>query len=436
MILRVLAPALAAATGAAGGWWAASPGWTLVGAVLGVLAWSVSDGVMAARVVRWLTAPERSEVPALPGEWGQVVDLVYRRLRKLEKKARKSRARLDDFLSALQASPIGVVLLDEAWRIEWANPVAASHLGFDPQRDLGLCVRDQVRHPDFLAYLDEGDPGQEIEIDGDAGTAMQPTRVSVQVFPYGRKRHLLVSRDVTALHRADAMRRHFVANVSHEIRTPLTVLAGFVETMQTLPLQEEERRRHLALMAQQARRMQTLVDDLLTLSRLEGSPSPGMGEWTDVQELLEHVLQEARGLSQATAAPPHDVGCGEDHEAFEIAGVRSELLSAMSNLLSNAVRYTPPGGRIRAAWRRRDDGSAEFYVLDTGPGIAAEHLPRLSERFYRVDRSRSRETGGTGLGLAIVKHVVQRHGGRLEVHSEQGRGSRFMLVFPASRVRR
>ena len=243
----------------------------------------------------------------------------------------------------------------------------------------------------------------------------------------------MLTRDVTAVELAEAMRKDFVANVSHEIRTPLTVLSGFVETLQTLPIQEPERNVYLGLMSQQALRMQSLVSDLLTLSRLEGSPAPGLGEWLDCQDLLSQALQEAKGLSQAISHPPHDIR-SIDGPSFLVAGARSELLSALSNLLSNAVRYTPEGGLISAGWRLKD-GGAEFFVEDSGPGIEAEHLPRLTERFYRVDRSRSRETGGTGLGLAIVKHVVQRHGGQLDIASTLGKGSCFSFLLPASRVR-
>jgi two-component system phosphate regulon sensor histidine kinase PhoR len=204
--------------------------------------------------------------------------------------------------------------------------------------------------------------------------------------------------------------------------------------MQSLPLEEADRQRFLGLMSQQAQRMQTLVNDLLTLSRLEGSPVPGTGEWVDVSELLRQAVLEAQGLSAVIADPVHRIEVVPG-PALEVAGNRSELLSAMSNLLSNAVRYTPPGGRIRAGWRLVDDGAGEFFVEDTGPGIEAEHLPRLTERFYRVDRSRSRETGGTGLGLAIVKHVAQRHGGQVVVHSTVGRGSTFIIALPVTRVR-
>ena len=234
---------------------------------------------------------------------------------------------------------------------------------------------------------------------------------------------------------AEAMRRDFVANVSHEIRTPLTVLSGFIETLQTLPLKEPERNRYLALMAQQSVRMQTLVNDLLTLSRLEGSPFPGANDWMTTSALLAQCEQEARALSQVLVPHGHRIEF-DNGPLCELAGVQTELYSAMSNLVTNAIRYTPDTGLVRVSWTLLEDGRGTFKVTDRGPGIAPEHLPRLTERFYRVDRSRSRETGGTGLGLAIVKHVAQRHGAELHIESQLGQGSCFSIIFPAVRVRR
>lgn len=246
---------------------------------------------------------------------------------------------------------------------------------------------------------------------------------------------LLLSRDITALEQAEAMRRDFVANVSHEIRTPLTVLAGFVETLQTLVLEEPERQQYLGLMSHQAQRMQTLVNDLLTLSRLEGSPLPSVNEWVSVDHLMDQCEQEARDLSRILWGEPHELSF-ERSSACELAGAAVELHSAVSNLISNAIRYTPVGKRIDVAFRLGSDGEAVFVVKDQGPGIAQEHLPRLTERFYRVDRSRSRDTGGTGLGLAIVKHVAQRHGAELLIESVPGHGATFSITFPPHRVRR
>jgi two-component system phosphate regulon sensor histidine kinase PhoR len=226
------------------------------------------------------------------------------------------------------------------------------------------------------------------------------------------------------------MRRDFVANVSHEIRTPLTVLSGFIETMVNLPLTDVERRRVLELMSQQTVRMQTLVGDLLTLAQLEGSPRPAADRWVSLQKIFGQVHADAEALS----AGRHDLSF-EGSDGAQIAGAENELLSAVANLVNNAVRYTPSGGKVSVNWTVRVDGAGELEVRDSGIGIEREHIPRLTERFYRVDGSRSRDTGGTGLGLSIVKHVAQRHGGELEVDSEMGKGSSFRLVFPAARIR-
>jgi two-component system phosphate regulon sensor histidine kinase PhoR len=253
---------------------------------------------------------------------------------------------------------------------------------------------------------------------------------------YGEGRSLLLSRDITAVAQADAMRRDFVANVSHEIRTPLTVLSGFVETLQSIPMDAQATQHYLQLMSAQSDRMQSLVADLLMLSQLEGSQLPSTQEKVSLAALMLQVTTEAQAFSDWMA----NKGEGAVHQLefspvpdVYLLGARSELLSAVSNLVSNAIRYTPLGGRIQIHWSSTPEGLM-FTVKDSGPGIAAEHLPRLSERFYRVDRSRSRETGGTGLGLAITKHVMQRHGGELRIESVLGQGSTFKLVFPQSRV--
>jgi two-component system phosphate regulon sensor histidine kinase PhoR len=407
------------------------------GTWLGAFAWVLLDAWRARRLLKVL----RTDAASLPargaGVWGELSERIRHLLRAREQQTRQAETRLQEFLAAIQASPNGVVLLDEQGRIEWCNQTAAAQFGIDAERDLLQHLANLVRDPAFVAYLASWNYSRDVLINAPSNAGMRhghPTRLSVQVHPYAGNRRMLLTRDITALEQADAMRRDFVANVSHEIRTPLTVLAGFVETLQNLPLSADERTRYLALMGQQSHRMETLVNDLLTLSKLEGSAPPPGSQWTPVRALLAHSEEEAKGLSSRLNAQGHRLSVKVEAQS-ELAGSATELQSAMSNLLSNAVRYTPGGGSIELTWRLLPDGRAEFAVKDSGPGIAAEHIPRLTERFYRVDRSRSRETGGTGLGLAIVKHVAQRHGAELRIESRIGEGSRFALVFPVARVR-
>lgn len=424
------------------GWWLGGKEGAAPGLLIASIVWLLIDSLQTTRLLKWLRAEQNAEEPgSLPGAsppaggvWGEIADRTRRMLKNRDRRYQESQTRLNEFLAAMQASPNGVVLLDADGRIEWCNQTAAQHFGFDAQRDVMQHIANLVRNPAFTAYLASGNFSRDVMIPGGRSTPARPVRLAVHLHAYGRDRKLLLSRDVTALELAEAMRRDFVANVSHEIRTPLTVLSGFIETLQTLPLKEPERARYLGLMAQQSQRMQTLVNDLLTLSRLEGSPFPDTGEWVTSGALLAQCEQEARALSAVLAPAGHRLEF-EPGPPCELAGVQNELLSAMSNLVTNAVRYTPPSGLIKVSWRLLDDGRGEFQVQDTGPGIAAEHIPRLTERFYRVDRSRSRETGGTGLGLAIVKHVTQRHGAELRIESQPGQGSRFSIVFPAARVR-
>lgn len=431
--------------GGLAGWYAASSTHVttsallgvVVGVVLGGLGWFLIDLSRGVRLLRWLRVGDASDVAMSTGLWGEISDRARRLIRAREQMTRDSQKRLQDFLAAFQASPNGVVLLDAQGQIEWLNQMAATHFGLDAQRDMLQHLGNLVRDPGFASYFANHDYRSELVMPGRESTPARPVKLSVHLHPYGEGRLLLLSRDVTALEQAEAMRRDFVANVSHEIRTPLTVLGGFVETLQTLPLTDQERERYLALMAQQADRMQTLVSDLLTLSRLEGSPPPGASEWMPMPALMRQLEQEGHALSAVlnpSSVRLHQLVFDSLLEG-EIAGAPNELLSAMSNLVGNAIRYTSPGGEIHVRALLLLDGRAEFSVQDTGPGIAPEHIPRLTERFYRVDRSRSRDTGGTGLGLAIVKHVAQRHGAELKIESTPGKGSIFTIVFPASRVR-
>ncbi len=406
----------------------------LLAALVGCHVWLALDSMRGWRLLKWLRSGDTTQIPLGSGYWGEVFDRARKLVRSRDRVLAESDKRLQEFLAAMQASPNGVVLLDREGRIEWFNQTAAGHFGLDASRDLLQHLGNLVRDPGFAAYFSTRDFKKDVVMPGRNSTSSKPVRLSVHMHPYGEGRSLMLSHDITALDQAEAMRRDFVANVSHEIRTPLTVLAGFVETLQSLPLKEVERMRYLGLMEQQAQRMQTLVSDLLTLSRLEGSPLPPAQEWHAAALLMAQCEQDAHDLSTLLWSDPQGLSFQTDG-VMEIAGSASELLSAMFNLIGNAIRYSPPDKPISVRWSRLPHGGAVFSVRDQGTGIAPEHIPRLTERFYRVDRSRSRETGGTGLGLAIVKHVAQRHGAELSIESAPGQGSCFSISFPPQRVR-
>ncbi len=397
----------------------------LLAGLLSFAAVVVRDSARGWRLLTWLRGSQGEAAPRDAGCWGEVAYRIEKNLRSFEREAQWERDRLGQFVLAMEASPNGVLLLDDADQIEWCNARAADHFRLDPVRDRRQPVTNLVRSPAFVSYL------QSAEFDNPITFHEPGARGSLQVTirRYGTNSKLVLSQDMTERERADAMRRDFVANVSHEIRTPLTVLSGFLETMRNLPLSETEQKRVITLMTQQAERMGNLVGDLLTLARLEGSPRPAADGWVSLSGILAQVEAEARALS----AGRHVLAFAAVGDAL-IAGSESELRSAVGNLVNNAVRYTPDGGSIDVRWNITTNGSGELTVTDSGRGIAREHLSRLTERFYRVDGSRSRESGGTGLGLAIVKHVIQRHGGELDIESEPGQGSTFRLVLPAARV--
>jgi two-component system phosphate regulon sensor histidine kinase PhoR len=377
------------------------------------------------RLLRWAAGPVDAQVPEGLGAWGQVFSALYRRMRLRSARQRDLRLALDRFESGAEAMPEGVVVLDGNNRIEWANARAERHLGIDSRKDRGAPIVNLVRQPAFVHYLADGETSEPLVLQSSREAALT---LSLQIVPFGVEEKLLMSRDITRLEAVARVRRDFIANVSHELKTPLTVLSGFIETLTDVPLDEAQRKRCLALMGDQAQSMQHLVDDLLTLSALESEESPLDETEFAIVPQLEGLAADAKALS----AGKHEIAMTIDGPAT-IYGSRHELASAFGNLISNAVRYTPDGGRITLEWRGDEDGGA-FSVTDTGIGIAADDIPRLTERFYRVDRSRSRATGGTGLGLAIVKHVLIRHQGDLRIESEPGRGSIFTARLPRRRV--
>jgi two-component system phosphate regulon sensor histidine kinase PhoR len=428
---RALVTLAGLAAAALGGWlvgaWVRQPLAGLLSAACLLLgAMLALDGVRAERLLRWLRRGGNGPAPdESAGLWGELANQVSRALARRERAADDERRRFEQLLGAVEASPVGILLLDADRRITWFSRAAADHLGLQPQRDLQQHVTNLVRAPAFVEQFGATPGTQPVVFAGPDGS-----RLSALVRPYGDGLRLVLTQDVTERERAEAMRRNFVANVSHEIRTPLTVLAGFVDTMRQVPLSEAERKHVLGLMAEQALRMQRLVGDLLTLAQLEGSPRPPADRWISLQGLIERALADGRQLSAGRHALTAQGG-----DDAQVAGDEAELHSALTNLVVNAVRYTPDGGHIEISWRWQPAGGV-LAVRDDGIGIAKEHLPRLTERFYRVDSSRSSATGGTGLGLSIVKHVAQRHGGEIDIDSEPGRGSVFRLALPANRLRR
>jgi two-component system, OmpR family, phosphate regulon sensor histidine kinase PhoR len=380
------------------------------------------------KLLRWMARDGNDPAPVVTGPLAELAYRIEKQLRKREGKGRTDQERLQQFLSALEAYPNGLLLLDANDQIQWLNHVAAEQLGLLVERDLLQNVRNLVRVPAFIELLQHEEGGSVL-------ISQPPQHLQVTMRRFGDERQracLLIVHDVTERMRLDQMRSDFVANVSHEIRSPLTVLTGFLETLQTLPLPEDERQRSLLLMRQQAERMQLLVSDLLTLARLEGAPKPLAAIWFPLSDLMARCMADARAADQGR----HLMSLESCEAGLQLSGNETEWLSAFANLVGNAMRYTPEGGTVHLAWRWLEDGRGEFSVLDTGPGIAAEHIPRLTERFYRVDSSRSRDTGGTGLGLAIVKHVLQRHGAELVVESQVGEGSQFRIRIPAHRLQR
>ena len=375
------------------------------------------------QLVDWQEGPLDSPLPRGRGIWEIAFAGLHRRVRVRLGQQQSLSQTLDRFMRAFQALPDGVIAFDRHQHIDWINERAEVHFALSAATDRGQALTNLIRQPDFVAYLEHGKFDEPLVY---RGGRVEGLVLMLQVIPYGSDHSLLVSRDISQIERMENMRRDFIANVSHELKTPLTVVAGFSEMLvdNYEAYGDAEIKNYLALICEQNARMQRLIQDLLTLSSLESGGTPVNEERVEVTPLLQTLLAEAQALS----AGNHQFSLSIETPSV-LGGCASELRSAFGNLVGNAVRYTPSGGRIDLIWRVHQ-GGGEFSVTDTGIGIAAKHLPRLTERFYRVDRSRSRETGGTGLGLAIVKHVLTRHQATLDVESEPGKGSRFTVRFP------
>ncbi len=365
MFFRALSFLLLQVVGGLGGYWlstAGGPPWSLFfGTVAGGFLWLLVDAARGMRLMRWLQHGESTEISLGYGFWSEVADRTRRQFRARERRVADGETKLQDFLAALQASPNGVVLLDASGRIEWFNQMAGQHFGFDARRDMLQHFGNLVRDPGFATYYTGHDFSHGLVMPGRESTISKPVRLSVHLHPYGEGRNLLLSRDITALEQAEAMRRDFVANVSHEIRTPLTVLAGFVETLQTLPLDDAERQSYLNLMSQQATRMQSLVNDLLTLSRLEGSPAPSGADLVDMVQLLQQCKQEAHHLSSLVWGKSQDIQFLVS-DAVAVTGSPTELHSAVFNLIGNAIRYTPADKSIVVHWRKTQTARGSWSV--------------------------------------------------------------------------
>jgi two-component system phosphate regulon sensor histidine kinase PhoR len=404
------------------GWLFGSP-WAGLACALAIhLAWQL---VNLFRVEWWLRHRSYADAPDVGGVWGEIIAQIVR----LHRRKRFHKQRFVQLIRQLQRStaalPNGVVILNGQREIIWFNRMAGRLLNLRRTADLGLRIENLLREPEFARYLAAQDFSNPVVIHP---TTAEDCYLSLQVVPYGDGQQLLLVSDVSRQMRLEAVRRDFVANASHELRSPLTVISGYLETLSQDPALDRDLQGPVAEMRRQAERMTAIIRDLLELSRLEETDEVVGGDSLDVAALMSMLRKDV--LARPTH--PRDVRVRIETDAH-LVGDEPEIHSAFSNLVDNAAKYTPPEGSIEMRWWVDEEG-AHFSVTDTGMGIPAEHIPRLTERFYRVDAGRSRATGGSGLGLAIVKHVLQRHGAELEVKSTLGAGSTFTCHFPLQRV--
>lgn len=412
---------------ALGMWLGPSIGWATFALIL--LTMVLISGNQHHKFQRWVRDLNVPPPPSM-GPWDDVLAPIYRKLKQNRIDLQTLNRHLEGIMMAAEALPDGAVTLDQNMNVQWCNQTACQHLGLNLATDRHQSIFNILRSPEFADYAQDKAWEQPLLLH--LSQRGRERAVLLQLTPYGLGHFLLVSRDVTQVEKLETTRKDFVANVSHELRTPLTVLLGFLETLRDMPadsLPIEQRVRYEQMMLEQAQHMQAIVSDLLTLSTLESSPS---AETTAVP--LNCVIEQALHRVQALSNGQH-VFVNNIDENLWLEGAETELASAVGNLLTNAARYTPKDGTITTSWFMNEDGSATFSVQDTGIGIAPQDIPRLTERFYRADKGRSRATGGTGLGLAITRHVVVRHQAELNIKSRYGAGSTFSIHFPKDRVR-
>jgi two-component system phosphate regulon sensor histidine kinase PhoR len=377
------------------------------------------------RLVKWLANSSLELPPESIGIWGAIFRHLYRIQRHNRHRHEKLVVLLNRYKKSTEALPDAAVILGHNWEIEWFNAKTEKYLGLKKPQDINQPLPNLIRDPTLLGFL-QGKRAGPLEIQSPDDHSIS---LSIRLIPYGDK-HLLIARNITRLLQLEEIRKDFVANVSHELKTPLTVISGYLETLSD-ELKDKYYAVSMKLMRQQADRMCSIVDDLLLLSRIEGSEKRALlDQQVDVPALIMMLKKEASVLSDGK----HQITVEVDHRTKWLSAVEKELRSAFTNLISNAILYTPVNGKINIRWYRDHNQNACFEVSDSGEGIARYHLARLTERFYRVDVGRSRTAGGTGLGLAIVKHVLNHHKARLEIESQPGKGSTFRCIFPAERV--
>ncbi|MBL7637018.1 MULTISPECIES: phosphate regulon sensor histidine kinase PhoR [Atlantibacter] len=398
--------------GAIFGYWA----WFLLLAVTGLLVWHFWNLM---RLSWWIWVDRSMTPPTGRGSWDPLLYGLHQMQLRNKKRRRELGNLIKRFRSGAESLPDAVILTTEEGNIFWCNGLAQQLLGLRWPDDNGQNILNLLRYPEFTNWLKARQFTRPLNLVLNNGRHLE-----FRVMPYSEEQLLMVARDVTQMHQLEGARRNFFANVSHELRTPLTVLQGYLEMMDDKPLEGPLREKAIHTMREQTHRMEGLVKQLLTLSKIEAAPALVLNEQIDVPVMLRVVEREAQTLSQKKHTLTFDVDSN-----LKVLGNDEQLRSAISNLVYNAVNHTPEGTAITVTWQRVPQG-AKFSVQDNGPGISAEHIPRLTERFYRVDKARSRQTGGSGLGLAIVKHALSHHDARLEIESQPGKGTTFTFVLP------
>ena len=388
---------------------------------LALLAYSLRNLYNLKRLSTWLVNPQFADVPTNFGLWGDIYSTIARVSLRQSEREKRLTAQLNEYTASTSALPDGAVALDSRGRIRWFNDAASRLLGLQPAKDVGQPLLNLFRSPEMVEFVERADYTRTLEV---SAPGNMERKLEVRLAPYGDEQTLLLAQDITERLRHERMRKDFVANVSHELRTPLTVIGGFIENLQIdETLQQDRLERPLDLMAQQTMRMRRLVEDLLLLARLESDSARNQNDEVDIGELLRDIADECQTIS----ADVPQISC-DISSARRLRGDEKQLRSAVTNLAVNAVNHTPADGQVDLYWR--DDGAQSLLeVKDSGEGIAPEHIPRLTERFYRVDAGRSRDSGGTGLGLAIVKHILQHHNAKLQIKSKLGEGSSFICRF-------